>query len=116
MPSPTLGSRSKVKIEAGDFKAWQEFLSRFKANPIHRRAAGTTAIQVRMAYLADVIETYRASNFTHNSPKERIHDNSVDSFVACEWIKDYWQSVRPYWRRSGKRNAGYQVKFYLNDV
>lgn len=96
------GPRSKVNIDAGDFKAWQMFLERFKANPIHRRAAGTTAMQVRLAYMAMVIEIYEPKNFTHNSPKERIHDNSVDSFDATEWIKDYWQSARTWRRRTAK--------------
>ena len=47
--------RSDVAIE-GDFQEWKILLKHFTKNANHRRAAGTNAFRIRMAYLTIIME------------------------------------------------------------
>ena len=97
------GPRSEVQIALDDFQSWKTYFEKFKHNPIHERAAGTIAIQIRMAYLTEVISEYGEEHFEHNLPHQRITENSENSFEARTWIKDYWASVRPLHRKLLKK-------------
>ena len=99
------GPRSEIQIDLSDFQRWKTYFDKFKHNPIHTRAAGTMAIVIRMAYLTQVISEYGSQYFENNSLEQRTQENNELCFQASAWIKDYWASVRPFWRKTLKKDV-----------
>jgi len=77
---------------------WMEIFNRFEINPIHRGAAGTEAMQLRLAYVWALVQHWGPENFKYEQDKsvwKRLGDKMVSTFKPEEWLKRYWQSRKP---------------------